>query len=362
MLFGLRELRRTWRRFTLVGLVVALVAVLSTVLSALATGLVTDGVSGLRALPFTHLAFQPGSQATFSRSTVTDDALRAWRQAGVAASPLGMSFANAHADNGGPSVDLALFGVPADSFLVEQPRARAALGGRPGIVLASELEDDDIAIGDRYTFGAAGVTLPVLGFTYAGSYGHAPIAFVSLDTWKSIAYGSGDQDRFSAIALDVGPGVDVAAVDRAAGTETKTKTAAYDGSPGYTAETGTMTLIRTFLLVISALIVGSFFTVWTIQRTRQIGLLKALGASSAAVVVDLVAQLAVVLVVATAIGTAAGAALTALVAGGDVPIQLTLRSTVLTALLLAALGLAGSLVAVRRITGVEPAVALGVEP
>jgi hypothetical protein len=36
VLIGLQELRRMWRRFVLVGLVVALVAVLSTVLSALA--------------------------------------------------------------------------------------------------------------------------------------------------------------------------------------------------------------------------------------------------------------------------------------------------------------------------------------
>ncbi len=42
-----------------------------------------------------------------------------------------------------------------------------------------------------------------------------------------------------------------------------------------------MTLIRGFLLVISALVVGAFFTVWTVQRTRQIGLLKALGAPTA---------------------------------------------------------------------------------
>lgn len=361
MLTGLQELRRMWRRFVLVGLVVALVAVLSTVLSALATGLVTDGVSGLRGLPLSHLAFEPGSQATFSRSTLTDDALRRWRAAGATASPIGMSFVNAHTD-AGPSVDLALFGVPADSFLVEQPRARAALAGGPGLVLASSLQADGIQVGDRYTFATAGLTLPVLGFTYAGSYGHAPIGFVSLPTWQSIAYGDGARSRFSAIALRVPAGVDIAATDTAAGTETKTKAQAYAGSPGYSAETGTMTLIRGFLLVISALIVGSFFTVWTIQRTRQIGLLKALGASSAAVVRDLVGQLAVVLALATLAGTLVGAGLTALVSGGDVPIELTLRSTVLTALLLAAFGLAGSLVTVRRIAGIEPAVALGVEP
>jgi putative ABC transport system permease protein len=362
VLIGLQELRRMWRRFVLVGLVVALVAVLSTVLSALASGLVSDGVSGLRGLPFSHLAFEPGAQATFSRSTLTDAALERWRAAGVPASPLGMSFVNAHATDGGRNVDLALFGVPAESYLVEQPRARAALRGRPGVVLASSLQADGIEVGDRYAFGAAGLTLPVLGFTYAGSYGHAPIGFVSLSTWQTIAYGGGDEARFAAIALRVPKGLDIAVVDRAAGTETKTKAQAYAGSPGYSAETGTMSLIRGFLLVISALIVGSFFTVWTIQRTRQVGLLKALGASTAAVLRDLVGQLAIVVGVATLLGTVVGAALAALIEGGDVPIDLTLRSTVLTALLLAAFGLAGSLIAVRRIAGIEPAVALGVEP
>ena len=61
MFLAWRDLRRTWRRFLLVGLVVVLVAVLSTVLAGLADGLVRDGTSGLRALPYTHLALEPGS-------------------------------------------------------------------------------------------------------------------------------------------------------------------------------------------------------------------------------------------------------------------------------------------------------------
>ncbi len=45
----------------------------------------------------------------------------------------------------------------------------------------------------------------------------------------------------------------------------ETREDAFVGSPGYPGETSTMSLIQNFLLLISALIVGAFFTVWTVQ-------------------------------------------------------------------------------------------------
>src|SRR5690606_26459274 len=90
MFLALRELRRTWRRFVLVGLVVLLVATLSTVLTGLANGLVTDGISGLRSLPLSHLAFAPHADATFSRSTLDRKALDDWREEpGAESTPIG---------------------------------------------------------------------------------------------------------------------------------------------------------------------------------------------------------------------------------------------------------------------------------
>ena len=362
MFLAWRDLRRTWRRFLLVGLVVVLVAVLSTVLAGLADGLVRDGTSGLRALPYTHLALEPGSPAVFSRSSVNENALTAWQQVqGAQASPIGVSFVNAASTNGGPSLDLALFGVPPESFLVRRPEAQAALAGPPGLVLASELESQGVKIGDEYRLGGSDVTLPVLGFTFAGSYGHVAIAYTSLATWQSITYGNDARGRFSAVALSLPAGTDIAAADAAAGTEVKTKAASYDGSPGFTAETATMTLIRGFLLVISALIVGAFFTVLTVQRTRQIGLLKAMGASSAYVLRDGLGQMTVVVVASTVAGTAVGAGIVALLNGGSAPVELVWSSVATSAALLIITGIIGSLVPFRRITAVEPAIALGVE-
>ena len=363
MFLALRDLRRAWRRFTLVGLVVALVAVLSTVLTGLADGLVSDGISGLRALPFTHLAFSEGSQAVFSRSTLHDADLQRWDDApGVEATPVGVSFVNAAGTGGRPNLDLALFGVTADSFLVERPEARKALSGQPGLVLSSEIEADGVEVGDTYDLGGSGVRLPVLGFTFAGSYGHVPIAFVSLDEWREITYGSDARGRFSAIAIDREGSVDLTAL-AGPDVEVRTKASAYGGSPGYSAETATMTLIRAFLLVISALIVGAFFTVLTVQRTRQIGLLKALGASTWYVLRDGIGQIALVVVIATGAGVLVGVGVTGLLEGGGaVPIELEPRSMALTTVLLVVTGIAGSLAALRRISRVEPAIALGVEP
>jgi putative ABC transport system permease protein len=362
MFLAWRDLRRTWRRFLLVGLVVVLVAVLSTVLAGLADGLVRDGTSGLRALPYTHLALEPGSQAVFSRSTLNGTALTAWEQVpGAQVSPIGVSFVNAASTDGGPSLDLALFGAPPDTFLVPQPEDQAELAGPPGLVLATELEQEGAKVGDQYRLGGSDVTLPVLGFTDAGSYGHVAIAYTSLATWQSVTYGNDARGRFSAIALDLPAGTDIAVANAAAGTEVKTKVESYDGSPGFTAETATMTLIRGFLLVISALIVGAFFTVLTVQRTRQIGLLKAMGASSAYVLRDGLGQMTVVVVASTVAGTAVGAGIVALLKGGSAPVELVWSSVAVSTALLVVTGIIGSLVPFRRITTVEPAIALGVE-
>ncbi|MEZ5322687.1 MAG: ABC transporter permease [Microthrixaceae bacterium] len=359
MLLAWKDLIVARGRFVLVGLVVTLVALLSTLLSGLANGLVDDGISGMRELPFTHLSFAPGSQVSFSRSTLTDANLRPWKSLrGASVSPVGLSFVNAKRSDGS-SVDLAVMGVPDDSFLITHPEGRRALAGRPGIVLTHELKAKGIKVGDRLTLRGTDTSLPVLGFTYAGSYGHVDLAFTRLDTWQSITYGSNAKGRFSAIAIrdDTLTASTLARIDHRADTETATKTEAYAGSPGYTAETTTMSTIKSFLLVISALIVGSFFTIWTVQRTDQIGLLKALGASNGYVLRDSLGQLAIVLTAGTSMGVAVAVGLSTLV-GADVPFHLSAAPVATTALTLLAVGMAGSLIAIRRITRVDPAIAL----
>jgi putative ABC transport system permease protein len=348
----LRDLKVARGRFALVGLVVTLVALLTTLLSGLAKGLVNDGISGLRGLPLTELALQPGGQQAAAAS---DGRLEV--------SSLGVSFFNAKRADGS-TIDIALFGIPPGSFLAPRREAQQALEGKPGLVLSEAFRAEGIEIGEELTVVGIDETLPVLGFTYAGSYGHVDIAFSSLDTWQSLVFGDNDRGRFSAVAIRATDGYLTAGraadIDREAATAVETKEAAYAGSPGYSAESATMALIRGFLLVISALIVGAFFTVWTVQRTRQIGLLKALGATNGYVLRDALGQLAIVLVLAVALGAALASGLGALVPA-EVPFSLQAGSVLGSSITLFVLGMLGSLVSVRRIAAVDPVLALGAD-
>ncbi len=368
MFLSLRELWFTRGRFVLIGAVVALVGVLTVLLSGLATGLVDDGISGLRALPVTHLAFQPGAKATFSRSTVKQTMWQGWAtEPGVQAAPLGSTIFNGRTA-GGVAVDIAMFGIQPGSFIDPGAAAGRPIGAADdGIVVTQQLVDQGVHIGDTLTLEPVALQVRVVGTAARASYGHVPIAYASLALWQRATYGlasngelsAGASQLASAVALRVPAATDVAAIDAKLGTESVTKSGAYAGSPGYSAETSTMTLIRGFLYVISALMVGAFFTVWTIQRTPEIGVLKALGASNRYVLRDALGQALLVMVAFVLVGTGIGVGLGMLVPGA-VPFALRAQPVVLASLLLVATGLVGALIGVRRVTAVDPLLALGV--
>lgn len=369
MFLALRDLRFARGRFALIGAVVALIAFLGVILSGLASGLADSGISALRALPVTNLAFaKSASGELFSQSTITRATWQAWAaQPGVRkAEPLGQQLVHARlAGSGGKQLDLAVFGVEPGGFLAPAPLTGRPLGSDPnGVLISAQIAAEGVRIGDRLLAGQNDTALTVVGTVGDSSYGHVGAVYAPLPLWQELRYGlpgplpaeAGRQA--TAVALQLAPGTDTAAIDQRLGTQSVDKAGAYAASPGYTAESGTMTLIRGFLYAISALVVGSFFTVWTIQRRDEIALLKAIGAGTGYILRDALTQVAVVLAAATAIGTGIGLALGRTLMG-SAPFALEAGQVSLAAALLIALGLAGAAVAVRRITKVQALTALG---
>jgi len=201
------------------------------------------------------------------------------------------------------------------------------------------------------------------------TFGHVDIAYVPLRTWQEIHAGvaPGEQARpgiyqeataVAVLARD-GATVDLAAGDAAAGTTSRTLEESYGASPGYTAETTTLDLIEGFLYVISALLIGAFFTVWTINRRHELAVLRAMGATAGHLVRDTIGQAAVVLVRATAVGVAVGVGAGALLSGSAMPFALEAGPVTAASLLLVLLGLLGAAAAALRIARIDPLTALG---
>ena len=112
----------------------------------------------------------------------------------------------------------------------------------------------------------------------------------------------------------------------------------------------------------SAVLLGAFFLIWTIQRTAEIGLVKAMGASNGYLLRDSLGQALLLLLGGLAVGVglalASGVAFKATAEAGT-PFQFEPTTVVVSALLLLAAGLVGGAVSIRRITAVEPLIALG---
>ncbi len=377
MFLALRELRFARGRFALMGIVIALIAVLVVLLSGLSTGLVNDGVSGLKSMPTTAFAFDGGTitDNAFSRSLVDDDQLAYWAQAdGVeSAEPLGVSIINGTSDQGA-QVDLTLFGVETGGFLAPELSEGRGLDEPGGIVVSETARAAGLEVGSVVTLERIGLELTVVGFTVGqATFGHVDVAYLPIDTWRLIASNTaapGAPTEASVLAADYPyssvvairaaerSAIDFEAGDNAAGTMTMLRGEAFNASPGYEAETLTLSMIQVFLYAICALVVGAFFTVWTIQRTHEIAVLRAVGASTGYLLRDGLAQAAMLLLGFTAIGVAAGLGLGAAMPDA-MPFELEPAPIAVASLLTIALGLLGAAVAVLRIARVDPITALG---
>ncbi|MFE6165537.1 ABC transporter permease [Streptomyces sp. NPDC056486] len=358
MFVAWRDLRFAKGRFALMGAVVVLITLLVGLLSGLTAGLARENTSAITGLPADHLAFAAppdGQSVSFTSSQVERRSWEAWEaQPGVrSAEPIGISTLNATA--GERSAAVSAFGVEPDSGIAPD-------GVAPGAAVLSEKAAADLGVGpgDTVRLGGSGVEERVARVASDASYSHTPVVWTALDDWQGLGHrGTSMDDQATVVALRTGGGADLAAGDEAAGTETKSLDGALTAIGSYQAENGSLQLMRGFLFVISALVIGAFFTVWTIQRAGDIAVLKALGASTPYLLRDALGQAVLMLAAGTALGTGIAALVGSAISGGDVPFVLDPPTVLWPAAVMIALGALGAGLSVRRITAVDPLTALG---
>lgn len=357
MFVAWRDLRFAKGRFVLMGAVVVLITVLVGLVSGLTAGLAKESTSAVTGLPADHLAFAApadGEDISFTVSSVNADTWTAWAQVpGVTdAEPLGITTTRAQTD--GRTASVSAFGVEPGSGLA--PSAVQIQDG--AVVLSTDAADElDARAGDTIT--VAGQDLHVADVAGDASYSHTPVIWTSLDDFQQLTQGSSDGDaQATVVALTTTSDADLAAADTELGTKTVSRDDALSAIGSFTSENGSLQLMRGFLFAISALVIGAFFTVWTIQRSGDIAVLKALGASTGYLLRDALGQAVVLLMLGSVTGTtiavAVGAAL-----GNAAPFALDLATVAVPALIMIALGVAGAALSIRRITSVDPLTALG---
>lgn len=352
MFVALRDLRFARGRFLLIGSVVALITVLVGFLSGLTGGLATQNVSAVLSLPGDRLVFsapQAGDAgASFADSAVTAEQAAAWsRASGVAAvEPIGIT--QSRAETGSTRTAVALFGMPAGS-------SRDTLADGTVSLSTGAASALDLSAGDTVTIGGRSYTVDAVAGD--GWYSHTPVVRMTLADWQAYSASTGSPDAYATV-LAVTGSPDWTAADASAGTVSETTIGSLTALSSFRSEIGSLLLMIALLFGISGLVVGAFFTVWTMQRTGDVAVLKALGASTRTLVRDALGQALIVLLLGIGVGLAVVAGVGAM-AGSALPFLLSPLTTILPGAILIVLGLAGAAFALRSVTSADPLTALG---
>lgn len=377
---SLREIWRNKGRFLSVSLVIALVTTLVLFIAALAEGLGTGNRQYISKLNADLIVYQENANlfigaSRIGRSRVND----VGRVEGTKAAGL-IGFANVNIVSDGlkQPLGVALVGVqpgkPGEPLVYEGRGFRSERGSE-AILDRNVALRTGLKVGDHFTVKVIQgtdeqlFTLTVAGISDGQQYSLQPSVFVPFLTWDRIrpqpAATPGNQSELAGniIAIKLDNPLDIETMKERLTTElgrvqvVDIKTA-YENTPGYSAQQGTLSTQQNFTLLIGLLVIGGFFQIQTLQKVAQIGMLKAIGTPNLTIAIAAITQIAVV----TAVGVVLGAAGTYLLSLGlpkVIPIVFTPQSGIITVATLLFMGSIGGLVSVRFALGIEPLKALG---
>lgn len=379
---SLKEIWRSKTRFLLVSLVVILITVLVLFIAGLSEGLAQGNREFLEKIDADLLVFQANTDLSLQSSRIASSKLRQIQRVnGVSdAGPVGLSNVSLAFEDGREALKVNMIGV--------EP-------GRPGEppVIAGEnlssrrnndiLVDENVAKERQVKPGDSLLVkslvgadeefydLNVFGVTDSRKYFVQPSIFVPIQVWDQIRPKSEQEARSSAELV-----FNMAAVRlenpndwaqmaqnleaQVSGIEAVDRQTAYEATPGYTQQRDTLNTQRIFTLLIGVLVIGGFFQIQTLQKVAQVGMLKAIGASSTTVITAAMFQIVLVNIYGVTVGALGTYAL---VQRFPSNIPVSFQGTVVVGAIISLLliGPLSGLLSVRTLLRVEPLKALGLD-
>lgn len=375
-----KEIWRNKGRFLLVSLVIALITTLVLFIAGLAEGLGAGNIEYLEKLNADLILFQEKVDLSIPASQLGRSKLNDIRRVeGVKGVGL-VSFASASivfASDQEP-LDISLIGV--EPGKPGEPPAfvgRSLKGsrGKEAIIGRNVALRTGLGVGDKFAVKSIQgadeeyYTLEVVGISDGRQYFIQPSIFVPYLTWDEVrpqaVVENGDQSSFifniAAVQLDAPSNLEMMArrlEGQVGGVEAVDRKTAYEATPGYSAQQSTLTTIRIFTLLIGVLVIGGFFQIQTLQKVGQIGMLKAIGASTSTIAIAFVLQIVYITLLGVAIGSVGTLALS-LGFPVTVPIVFTAESVMLAVISLMIIGPVAGLVSLIYLLRIEPLTALG---
>lgn len=371
MFLALKELKHNKKRFLMIAIIFVLISWLVFILSGLGNGLSTLAASTFKNMKADYVVFEQGSKASMGKSLLSNELTQQLTemQGVTAVSPMGTIMASAIKGNSmvnEDKVDIAIIGIDPGSFL--EPKiiegTELTSDNMTQVIVNETMKDDEgFKLGDTFQLDGSTESLTIVGFVKDQTYNHVAAVFTPIAEWRKLAFAAPGSDKgvtepVNAIMLQ-GHDIDVKAINKQLlGTDTVTRAAAVQGMPGYKEENGTIMMMLAFLLAISAFVLGVFFYVFTMQKTNQFGIMKAIGAKNGFLGKAVVSQVFVLSLSSIIVGIILTYGTAAIMPKG-MPFMLDIKLVFTYSIVLLVISMLSSLVSVRTISKIDPLQALG---
>lgn len=363
LVIGLLEVWRRKVQFVLIALIVTLISYLVLMINGLGVGLNEQAGRALKNFDADAIAYSDAAGLSVIRSELGEEQVeRIAAESGAdEATPLGYVAANYRTADG--EIESAAFlGYDPGTF------------GEPNVVDGDPLTEDDVdglladssllrranlEIGDTITISLRLTEreFRIVGEIDEGAFFFQPSVYVLRSTWQELKYGEGGGPAASIVLLkgDDLPG------SRGEGWEAVSKDTAFANIEGVSGQQSTVEALRAFGYIIGGLVIGVFFYVLTLQKIGQIGVMKAVGASTFFLFRQVVIQVMVIAIAGVAIAVPLAWFTNELLqqSPNAVPIAFTTNTFVTTSVLLVVMALIGALFSGRQVAKVDPIIALG---
>ncbi len=354
MFLALKEFKHAKLRYALVTGVIAMVASLVFILSGLANGLAAGNSEAIESMDADRFVTAVGAELSFDRSRIGPETVQAVTDAdGVEdAQPFSTVMGNVRVSDSDDLVSVSVIAVPVESFLAPGATSGTSLADNPeGIVIDQSLANEGVEIGDTLVFEPSGAELEVVGITDGYQYRLAPTVIMNLDRITEI------QPDLENVVNAIAVRGDGATLDLLPETveniEIADQGTIIQNLPGYTEQSLTLLLIQVFLVVIAAGIIAAFFFILTLQKMSELGVMKALGATTWVLAKALIIQSIILGIIGVLIGIAAGC-LVWYLAEGFVPYQVRWEQMAMYGSILLIVAIVGTLLSLVRIARVDP--------
>ncbi|MBR1765055.1 MAG: ABC transporter permease [Ruminococcus sp.] len=359
MRYAWKEIAFGKKKYILIELLLILLMFMVLFLAGLAEGLGRAVSSAIETMDADSFIVDDSAEQLITVSTVDAQLLEDLRAQGADAAPLDIQRMYIRKQDDDKKLNVTYFAIEQGSFIEPEVIEGEGLSGDDAedpILLDDDYRLEGIEVGDTVVDPSSEMEFTVAGFVKDRMYGHTSVGYITVDSYTKLrtALDPMYAPAYHAIAVRG----DVSYDFSSNGLELVSRQEIIENIPSYTAEHMTITMIVWVLVVVSAVIIGIFNYILTLQKRKQYGVMKAIGIGSGELAGMVVSEVCIISVFAAAVALGLTFAMSAALPE-TMPFYLEVPRALAVTAAFVLISVLSSLLSVINISRIDPMIAIG---